>query len=51
MVALHELKVELTASRLAEMILLLPYRQLDVFGKSPQVKVLLVAREHIGDNT
>lgn len=49
-IALHELKVELPATRLAEMILLLPYCQLDVLGKCPQVEVVLVARQNVWDD-
>ena len=47
MIALHKLKVELTATRLAEMILLLPYRQLDILGECPQIEVMLVACQNV----
>jgi len=49
-VALHELQVELLATDFAAMPLLLPHGEFDVLGECSQVEVVLVARQHVGDD-
>ena len=49
-VALHKFIVELLAAYWADMLLLFPHRQFNVFGECAEVEVALVARQYVRDD-
>ena len=49
-VTFHEFVVELFAAERTDVLLLFPHSQFDVFGKCTKVEIMLVTRQHIGDD-
>ena len=50
-VSFHEFEVELLTAMRANVILLFPYSQFDVFWKGSKVKIMLVSCQHVWDDS